>query len=595
MLMGAACCLGPDNLQPLKGGTAPKAASHRHESPDRKSHLHTVDPQTLHDGQHRANLHVKDGGFALKNFMPTNAGKLESLFDLETAIIGEGGFGSVRKGKDKRTGRMCAVKSIRKTAAAQTKRLNEEIEIMRILDHPNIVRFLESFEDNRTIYICLELCEGGELFERICQSGHFSEVTASRCIRQMMLAINYLHQNFLMHRDLKPENWLLATREKVCQASLKLIDFGLSKRFQPGEYHRTKAGTPHYIAPEVLSGRYDEKVDIWSLGVICYMMLSGRQLFSGKTVAAVLRAVKTANVVMEPEYWKGVSVPAKGFVKACVQKSPNLRLSAALALSHEWFSIASDEGESMTALELSGLKAFGRMNQLKRAACTVIASQLSHADIGKLKSMFMTMDANGDGTLAAKEIKEGLRKMNVKLPYDLEELLEEVDTDGSGVIDYTEFLAATMDKKLCKQEQVVWKAFKAFDLNGSGGIDKKEMAMVLGEPEVVNAMHLPGQQNRLLEMFAEVDTNGDGMIDFDEFFAMMRQAEDGNAPVARTVAKSDFGEDSLASPRRSPGRLTADQSPRGRAADRKQTSLGLAATGWEYKKTTSTAEEELEP
>jgi len=377
---------------------------------------------------------------------------------------------------------------------------------------------------------------------------------------------------------------------------LKLIDFGLSKRFQPGDYHATKAGTPNYIAPEVLNGRYDEKVDVWSMGVICYMMLSGRQPFGGKNVNIVLKAVKIANVVMEQQYWKSISNEAKGLVKACLQKAPSVRLSAALALGHDWFRIvdstAGDPGEPMAKLALGGLKAFGRMNQLKRATCTVIASQLSHGQIEQLKAMFMAMDGNGDGTLTAAEINEGLKRMDLKLPMDLNELLEEVDTDGSGVIDYTEFLAATMDKKLYMQEQVVWNAFNKFDLDGSGAIDVKELAKVIGEEEVCTAMHVNGQQDKLMETFLEVDTNGDGNIDFQKSFAMMRAAEDGNAPVARCTVQAPK-ESSSESRKSSPGRNSSPSAAgkKGRTRSRSESAagdgratIGLAKTGWEFQK-----------
>mmetsp|Transcript_47947 Transcript_47947/g.137686 ORF Transcript_47947/g.137686 Transcript_47947/m.137686 type:complete len:632 (+) Transcript_47947:199-2094(+) len=603
--MGAACSPCRENVQTAKKSGAsqssPSPRPARNPGADRiVSAEFTSEYNVQHEGQHRSNMHVKDGGFALKNFMPTNAGKLEDCFEVLSTVIGEGGFGAVRIGKDKRTGKKCAVKSIRKSASDETKRLKEEIEIMRILDHPNIIRFIESFEDARCIYICLELCEGGELFERICKAGHFSEQIGAQCVKQMLLAINYLHQNFIMHRDLKPENWLLATREDVGKAPLRLIDFGISKRFQPGEFAKTKAGTPNYVAPEVLMGRYDEKSDIWSLGVICYVMLSGRHPFSGKTVDQILKAVRAANIQMEPKFWGGISMEAKGLVRACLQKSPSVRPSAPIALSHEWFAAmhTNDGRTSMGNLELSGLKAFGRMNQLKRAACTVIASQLSHPEIAKLKSMFMSMDQNGDGTLAASEIKEGLNKMSIKLPMDLNELLEEVDTDGSGVIDYTEFLAATMDKKLYRQEQVVWSAFNKFDLDGSGAIDKNELAKVLCEEEVMNTMHVAGQQDRLLDIFMKVDSNGDGMIDFEEFFAMMRAAEDGKEPVQRATVHKEAStpKSPRTSPRRtqhnkhrtaeggkdaSPGASSPTGRKKGGAGDGAK--IGLANTGWEFK------------
>jgi calcium-dependent protein kinase len=135
-------------------------------------------------------------------------------------------------------------------------RLTEEIEILSVLDHPNIIRLFESFQDVKCIYLVLELCNGGELFDRVVEAGYFTESVAAHCVRQMFLAINYLHQNLIIHRDLKPENWLVSTKESMDKTSLKMIDFGISKRCKPGACATSKAGTPNYVAPEVLGGRY---------------------------------------------------------------------------------------------------------------------------------------------------------------------------------------------------------------------------------------------------------------------------------------------------------------------------------------------------
>lgn len=485
-----------------------------------------------HEGQYRASLQVKDGGFALKNFAATNTGKIEDYFTLDKQL-GEGGFGTVKRGKDQRTGAVSAVKTIKKDAVPEVARLHEEIEIMRLLDHPNILRFRESFEDRKYLYLVLELCEGGELFDHIATSGCFTELIAAACVKQMTLALNYLHQNRIMHRDLKPENWLLGAKPKKRGSLelLKLIDFGLARRFQPGVPARTKAGTPNYIAPEVLTGRYDEKSDVWSLGVITYVMLSGSQPFVGKTQDDVLAQVKAAVVPMDSRAWTNISANAKGAVKNMLQKGPSGRPSCAQVLQLPWLdkvdaNPVTSENDAVSALEVSGLKDFGRMHKMKRAALTVMASQLSDERIVGLRAMFQQMDANNDGTLSLVEIKAGLQKNGVACPPNLEKMLQEADTDGSGVVDYTEFLAATMDKKVYSQESAVWMAFKKFDLDDSGQIDKNELSKVLGDGGLIEAMRLNDEAKENLEsIFNQVDVNGDGLIDFDEFFQMLRAAE----------------------------------------------------------------------
>lgn len=494
-------------------------------------------------GQRRADLTVKAGGFALKNFMPTNNGTLEDNIEIKKEKLGEGGFGAVRQGKDKRTNTQCAVKSMRKNDKVEISKLKEEIEIMRLLDHPNIIRFMETFEDRFHVFLVMELCSGGELFDRICQAGSLQEGVASHVAWQMLLAVNYLHQNYITHRDLKPENWLVSTKQDIKSTPLKLIDFGISRRFEPGVCMKTKAGTPNYVAPEVLLGKYDEKADIWSLGVILYVMLSGTHPFSGKKVEQVLSQVKQARISMDGSSWKRVSAEAKGLVKVLLQKLVSSRPAAKQSLQHAWFEThaVGHESAAATELEVRGLEAFGRMNQLKRAVLTVIATQLSQENIEHLNEIFMAMDHNSDGTLSIKELKEGLTEASVMLPIDINSLLEQVDTDGSGVVDYTEFLAATMDKKVYHQESVVWNAFKKFDLDNSGAIDRKELGKLLGDGEIVEVMHLKGKRDRLTQIFEQVDVNGDGQIDFEEFFRMMRMCERGPRKGSKDGARCDIG------------------------------------------------------
>lgn len=476
----------------------------------------------------RASLQVKEGGFGLANFASTNPGRIEDFYEFEKrSKLGEGGFGSVRRCKCKRTSRCLAVKTIRKKAVVDVRKLQEEFEIMRLLDHPNIIRFQETFQDNRQLHLVLEVCEGGELIERVTAEGHLTEAKAADCARAMLLAINYLHQNWIMHRDLKPENWLFFTKEEIGKVPLKLIDFGLAKRFTPGIPSRTKAGTPNYIAPEVLTGKYDEKVDIWSIGVIVFLIVSGKHPFTGKTIDQVLTKVKGASFSTDDKYWKGISTEAKTFVQSCLQKTALARPLADKMLRHAWLEKKAPTGDNvdLSHMRIDGLAAYGRMNKVKKAVLTVIATQMPEDQIQTLKAMFFRMDKNSDGTLTMAEIEKALLQAGVQLPDDIHKLLGQVDTDGSGVVDYTEFLAATLDKQVYAQEDIVWNAFKKFDRDNNGTIDTKELEHVLGDDLVVETMNFKssdGKRKITKSLFSQIDLNGDGVIDFEEFFAMVR-------------------------------------------------------------------------
>jgi len=479
----------------------------------------------LHEGQYRSELQVKDGGFALGTLAATHPGAVEDKYKLEEKV-GEGGFGAVRKAHCRDTGAWFAVKSIARSAVPDLELLREEINIMRLLDHPHIVRLSETFEDSCWVYLVLELCEGGELFQQITEAQCFSEQVAANCTRQMLLAVNYLHQNRIMHRDLKPENFLLAAKGPIEKGTLKLIDFGFSKRLAVNEHCETLCGTLLYIAPEVLNERYDFKADVWSLGIILYLMLSGRLPWGDATNDDVLtKVVKQGTISTDWGMWRSVSDAAKNLVRHLLTKDVGARPQAVQALEHAWLAEAPKQRArtSLSSYDVRHLKAFTQMNSLKKAAADVLVTQMPESEIEELRTLFIDMDTNKDGTVSLSELKKGMEMSGVKISDDLGQLMTDCDLDGSGVLDYTEFLAAVMGRKKYHQKDVVWAAFRRFDSDNSGFIDRKELANVLNE-EVREAMHLGGRGSSVDQILKEVDKDHDDRIDFDEFFEMMISA-----------------------------------------------------------------------
>ncbi|CAE7767142.1 CPK2 [Symbiodinium sp. CCMP2456] len=478
--------------------------------------------------QARAKLSVKAGGFSIGAFAASNRGKLEEFYEVEKEVLGEGSFGSVQKCRYKDTGQWRAVKTINKKRVKNVERFTEEMAIMKLLDHPNIVRLHETFDDERNVYLVLELCSGGELFDRIVADGKFSEQVAAYCVQQMLRAVNYLHSNCIMHCDLKPENWLLAETEAIQNTHLKMVDFGLSKRFTPGEFATTKAGAPYYVAPEVLAGHYNELCDVWSIGVIMYILLSGSPPFTGNDTMAVLESVKRSDLSFDKKEWKLISKEAKDMLKVLLTRDPSQRASAEAALKDEWMTKQIDTTPAdmthASQVVVQNLKSFAVMNKLKKAALNIIATQLTDDAIRELKELFIAMDDNNDGTLSISELKDGLVKAGVAVPPDLYAMMDRIDTDGSGVIDYTEFMAATLDKRQFVAEEACWRAFKTFDQDGSGHIDKEELMKLLGgDNQVSDVMQIKYTKQEVDAIMKEVDLNGDGKIDFDEFLTMMRR------------------------------------------------------------------------
>ena len=208
-----------------------------------------------------------------------------------------------------------------------------EVEILKKLVHPNIMQIFEFYEDKKNFYIITEFCEGGELFDKIIEKGTFSENEAAWIMKQLLSAVNYIHSNNIVHRDLKPENILLDTKKENI---IKIIDWGTARFFDKSKKMNRINGTPYYIAPEVLAEKYDEKCDIWSCGVIMYIMLCGYPPFNAESDELILEKIKKGKFSFPPEEWDSVSPLAKDLVTKMLEFHPSKRLSANEALTHKW-------------------------------------------------------------------------------------------------------------------------------------------------------------------------------------------------------------------------------------------------------------------
>lgn len=441
---------------------------------------------------------------------------------MDKSKLGEGSFGAVCKATHKGTNNIVAVKSIQKKSLKDAEKFKTEINIMKDMDHPNIIRLYETFEDKQCLYLCLELCEGGELFDRIIDEGYFDEKKAADIMRQILSGIYYMHEHNIVHRDLKPENFLLETKAK--DSPLKVIDFGLSCKFDckdpKAKPLTTKAGTPYYVAPQVLHGSYDHKSDVWSCGVMMYVLLCGYPPFYGDTDGQILAMVKKGEFDFPEEEWADVSKDAKDLVSVLLTFDEKKRCECKVALEHSWFQKNKEANNGKVGSNFaSKLKAFHNTGKLKKVALTAIARSLPAAQIKELTQTFKTLDVNGDGTLTYQEVLATMEKEKIEVPADLLQIMKDIDSDGSGSIDYTEFIAATLDKRMYVSEQIAWSAFRQFDLDGDGKITSSELATVLGADGIGDHY----DKKAIEEMVKEADSNGDGMIDFEEFKAHMKK------------------------------------------------------------------------
>ncbi|CAH8497536.1 unnamed protein product [Schistosoma bovis] len=269
-------------------------------------------------------------------------------------ILGTGAFSEVRLAEDQRNpGSFVAIKCIRKKylsksqnsecaikeAESRKESLNNEIEVLRRLRHPNIVQLFDVLEDAECYYLVMELVTGGELFDRIVQKGSYTERDASALIRQVLLATEYMHSQGVVHRDLKPENLLYFS--PADDSKIMVSDFGLSKIENNESIMATACGTPGYVAPEVLSvnegsSGYGKEVDCWAIGVIAYILLCGYPPFYDENDHELFRQIRMAEYEFDSPYWDNISDSAKDFISNLLQKDPKKRYSCVQALEHPW-------------------------------------------------------------------------------------------------------------------------------------------------------------------------------------------------------------------------------------------------------------------
>merc|ERR1712100_1009492 len=266
-------------------------------------------------------------------------------------VLGRGAFSVVKKVTSKRSGRVYAVKIIdKKNVGQDMNRLRIEIDILTKVKHPNIINLKEIMEDEDTLYIITELVTGGELFDKIVELGAYTEADAAKLVARMVSAIDYLHSMNIVHRDLKPENLLLKDSSNVSE--VKLADFGLSKIVSEGvqkQLMQTACGTPGYVAPEVLTADgYDKEVDLWSIGVITYILLCGFPPFYNEHLPVLFEAIMKADYDYPPDYWDEISDSAKNFIDRLLVVQPDERMTAEQALEHEWLAGAAPKKKLRT-------------------------------------------------------------------------------------------------------------------------------------------------------------------------------------------------------------------------------------------------------
>lgn len=432
-------------------------------------------------------------------------------------VLGRGQYGTTRIAVEKKTGLVYACKSSGKRKMRHPSDVEDckrEIQILHHLSgHPNIVGLKGVYEDCQNIHLVMELCTGGELFDRIIERGQYTEKDAADLIRTMIEVVAHCHSMGVIHRDLKPENFLLADDSEDSQ--LKAIDFGLSIFFEEGEKKSQIVGTPFYVAPEVLKKSYGKEVDIWSLGVILYILLSGVPPFYGESEDEIFDAILGGHLDLDSDPWPTISAGAKDAVCQMLVRDPRQRATAEELLQNDWVRMSAPEYQHTLPNPVLGrIREFSEMNKFKKEALKVIALNMPAEEIEGLRQMFHSLDTDRSGTITYEELRQGLKRKGTRIAEtDLVRLMNDIDLDGNGVLDYEEFLAATVNRSTAHTDEKLMRAFAHFDADSSGYITRDEL--VAGLKEYGNT------EWQIEQILSEVDKDGDGQIDYEEFCDMM--------------------------------------------------------------------------
>nr|AGM20664.1 CDPK [Populus tomentosa] len=418
--------------------------------------------------------------------------------------LGRGEFGITFLCTDRETKESLACKSISKRklrTAVDIEDVRREVAIMSTLpEHPNIVKLRATYEDYENVHLVMELCEGGELFDRIVARGHYSERAAAHVVRTIAEVVRMCHANGVIHRDLKPENFLFANKKE--NSVLKAIDFGLSVLFKPGERFSEIVGSPYYMAPEVLRRNYGPEACL----SVDLVIVKEHETEQGVALA-ILRGV----IDFKREPWPQISENAKSLVRQMLEPDPSKRLNAQQVLEHPWLQNAKKAPNvPLGDIVRTRLKQFSMMNRFKKRALRVIAEHLSVEEVEVIRDMFALMDTDNDGKVTYEELRTGLRKVGSQLAEpEIKMLMEVADVDGNGVLDYGEFVAVTIHLQKMENDEHFRRAFMFFDKDGNGYIELDELREALADE------YGETDDDVLNDIMREVDTDKDGCISYE--------------------------------------------------------------------------------
>jgi len=440
---------------------------------------------------------------------------LTSDFALESDVLGAGATGKVHLATRKGGGR-CAVKSVEKRKLSKSARelLMNEAGLYLSLDHPHIAKLEQVYESRREIHFVMEHLSGGELLQRLKKNGRFGEAQAAEAMRQMLLAVSYLHAHQVAHRDLKPENFVY---ESADGDHLKMIDFGFASRYDTGSRLSQPCGSLHYVAPEVLTKSYTEKADLWSMGVIAYTLLCGRSPWHPykDSRKETLKKVSAGEVYYCPERFGRLSAGAQSFIKNLLTVDPVARLSAAEALQHVWLESTARQSSQIDAACASNFRSMRETEPLRKICLSMAAWQMTSKETEEAREQFHVLNSSKSGALTLDDFRSAITTGDSEEDeVDAEKLFEIADLDNDGEIGFNSFVVATMHQR--PSMDALQAVFNRLDSDKNGKVTARDIRAVVGPA-------FEGYSCQ--ELVDEADRSGAGYFTMDDFVAYMLQGD----------------------------------------------------------------------
>ena len=419
------------------------------------------------------------------------------------SLVGSGAFGKVRLYVDRDS--KLSIESIKR-----------EVDILRSLDHPNIVKYFETYEDECYLHIVMEYIAGDNLFRVLTdQKGFkFTERAISKIMTCLLKAVLFLHHNGIIHRDIKPENIVFVEPDNF--NALKLIDFGLSIQ-QNAKKDNRRVGTPYYMAPEMVRGNFNYASDVWSIGVILFIMVTGKQPFRGKSKEEVFEKIKRGSYDKNTLNRAKCSKEVKDLIKKMLVTEHSKRITVESALDHIWFKQFENNKNINLVVDqeiIESLKQFQYQNIFQKEIRFYLAKLCSDKEIIKLKQAFLAIDKDNSGEIEYEEIPKIFSELNIEASdIELKNIFSSMDFHCDGKVNYSEFLAATISTINFNKEEKLWSAFKYFDTTDSGYITLDSVMDALKNSGVII------DEEGLTKTFNQLQKKGK-KINFNEFKAI---------------------------------------------------------------------------